>query len=171
MEILILGVLLVALMVYVSTRIKKSAAQAFEAETIDAGEFTIVKPEGFLNPIDDKSAFAFEAYSKDFGKGENMENVRQAQAFVSVSKAGNLAEAGARAKKEAGEILSEESGGQICTIKSRETLENASAYNFYKIAASEKNKNIYELKITVLEDFLDDYQNRVDEMLESFRLK
>jgi hypothetical protein len=36
MEILIPGLILVALMVYVSTRIKRAAARAFEPENVDA---------------------------------------------------------------------------------------------------------------------------------------
>ena len=57
MEILIIGSLIVALMVYASTKIKRSAAQAFEEETIETDEFYLVKPEGFLNPIGNASEF------------------------------------------------------------------------------------------------------------------
>ena len=144
MEILIIGAVLVALMAYASTKIKKSAARAFESETIETDEFIIVKPEGFINPINDKSRFAFEAYSKDFGK-DGAENTRQAEIFVSVF-----------SKQD---------------FKANETVENETAYNFYKVIESEKLNKVYELKISVLKDFLADYQKRVDETLESFRLK
>ena len=79
MEIFIVGVMVVALMVYVSTRIKKSAAQAYEPETIDAEDFTINKPAGFINPVNDDSAFVFEAFTKDFGTDE-AKDFRQARA-------------------------------------------------------------------------------------------
>src|SRR6185436_16743158 len=69
MEILIPGLALVALMVYVSTRIKRSAAKAFDQEVVETDEFTITKPEGLFIPTD-ATDLAFAAYSKDFGTGE-----------------------------------------------------------------------------------------------------
>lgn len=160
----------VVILFYISSRVKKAAKLAFESETIETDEFTIVKPEGFINPINDEPEFAFEAYSKEFAEGD-AGNLRRAQAFISVFSDKNLTDACAHLKKNAGEILSEDVSGRICLIKSLETLENASAYNFYKIIESKEHQKIYELKITVLQEFSDDYQNRVDEMLESFRLK
>jgi hypothetical protein len=83
MEILIVGVIFVALMVYVSTKIKKSAASAFEQELIEKEDFKLIKPEGFISPIDENSDFAFEAYTKEFGKNE-ADEFRQAQANLLV---------------------------------------------------------------------------------------
>lgn len=158
-----------AALFYISSRVKKAARLAFESETIETDEFVIVKPEGFINPINTESDFAFEAYSKDFGTGENAENLRQAEIFVRVfdNKSFNAV---CEEAKGTGEILPE-SDGKICLIKSEETLENVSAYKFYKIIGSENGKKVYELKISVLQDFLAEYQNRIDETLESFRLK
>src|SRR5215207_2112880 len=77
MELLIPGLILVALMVWVSTRIKKNAAAAFDAETVENGEFSIRKPEGFLHVLNDDSGLAFRSYSKEFGKVGNRD-VRRA---------------------------------------------------------------------------------------------
>lgn len=77
MELLIPGLILVALMVWASTRIKRNAAAAFDAETVETEEFSIRKPEGFLHVLNDDSGLAFRSYSKDFGKVGNKE-VRQA---------------------------------------------------------------------------------------------
>lgn len=66
MEILISGLIIVALMAYVSTRIKRSAAAAFEAETIEGEGFTIDKPAGFLHNLNADPKYVFEAYSKEF---------------------------------------------------------------------------------------------------------
>lgn len=85
MELLIPGLILVALMIYASTRIKRSAAHAFEAETVETDDFVIQKPDGFLNVINGDPKFAFEAYSKDFG-GNGAENIRLATANVVVKK-------------------------------------------------------------------------------------
>lgn len=68
MELLIPGLILVALMVWASTRIKKNAAAAFDAETVEMDEFTIRKPAGFLHVLNDESGLAFRSYSKEFGK-------------------------------------------------------------------------------------------------------
>jgi len=66
MELLIPGLILVALMVYASTRIKRTAAAAFEAETVETDDFIIQKPGGFLNNLNGDPKYIFEAYSKDF---------------------------------------------------------------------------------------------------------
>ncbi len=158
-----------AALFYISSRVKKAARLAFESETIETDEFVIVKPEGFINPVNNESGYAFEAYSKDFGTGEDAENMNQAEIFVSVfdDKSFNAV---CEEAKNTGEILPE-SDDEICLIKSEETIENVSAYKFYKIIGSENGKKVYELKISVLQDFLAEYQNRIDETLKSFQLR
>jgi hypothetical protein len=175
---IIVLVIFVVVLLSVSSLVRRAAKLAFESETVETDEFSIVKPEGFISPVNDKSGYAFEAYSKDYGEGKAAGNLRQAQAFVSVSKDADFADACGRAKQNAGEILSEEIAGKICLIKGEdapvtdeETLENASAYNFYKIIGDDARQKVYELKISVLHKFLAEYQSRVDEMLNSFRLK
>ena len=66
---IILGLILVALMVWASTKIKKTAADAFEPEFIETDAYSLQKPEGFLHVIGDET-HEFMAYSKDFGKGD-----------------------------------------------------------------------------------------------------
>jgi hypothetical protein len=71
MEILIIGLIIVALMAYTSTKIKKAAREAFEPETVSGEGYSIAKPEGYMLPgRDDKDAFEFEIVSKEFGSGE-----------------------------------------------------------------------------------------------------
>src|SRR5687767_13384680 len=84
MEILIPGLILVALMIYASTRIKKSAAMAFESETVETEAFVIVKPTGFLNVIGGDPRYAFEAYTKDFGPG-SLSDIRKATAHIAAN--------------------------------------------------------------------------------------
>ena len=55
-------------MVWASTRIKKTAAAAFEAETVETDDFVIKKSDGFLNVINGDPKYAFEAYSKEIGR-------------------------------------------------------------------------------------------------------
>jgi hypothetical protein len=170
MEIFFVGSLIVALMIYASTKIKKSVARAFESEIVETDEFIIDKPEGFLSVIDDESKFAFEAYSKDFGTGD-ADGTRQARVYINAFSGANFTERCAETKKNAGEILTEEINENVCLIKSEENREEFPAYNFYKIVAGKTNRKIYELKISVLQNYLNDFQTRVDELLKSFRLK
>ncbi len=106
MEILIVGIALVALMVFVSTKIKKSAASAFEREVIDKKDFTIIKPEGLINPLNENSEFAFEAYSKEFGKND-AEEFNQMSAHLKIISQASFEETCENTKKSVSEILSE----------------------------------------------------------------
>jgi hypothetical protein len=70
MEFVIPGLILVAVMVYVSTRIKRSAAEAYEAETVATELFSIRKPDGFVAIAVPEPPLLFQAHTKDFGTGE-----------------------------------------------------------------------------------------------------
>jgi hypothetical protein len=150
MEILIVGVILVALMAYVSTRIKRSAAEAFERERIETDDFTLVKPDGFLHPLNSDSVdYAFEAYSKEFGRSDETAKLRQARAVVKVY-----------------DVFD----GKIGSVVEEEavTEKGAAIKKFRKVL---KNGKFYELEISVLKEHRDEYAGRVEEMLESFNLK
>ena len=75
MEIWIIGGAIVGLMIYASTRIKRNAALAFAEEPIDTDEFSLVKPEGFLNPVENDEYLAFYAYSKEYGEEDKAEKL------------------------------------------------------------------------------------------------
>src|SRR5688572_20065083 len=76
MELLIPGLILVALMVWASTKIKKTAADAFEAERIQTSDYELDKPAEFLHVLGDPD-HEFFAYSKEMGEGES-NSVRRA---------------------------------------------------------------------------------------------
>src|SRR5687768_9390305 len=99
MEIFIIGGAIVALMVYVSTRIKKSAAAAYDREIIETEEFRIVKPKGFMHPLRENSEFAFEAFSEDYGDGE-LRNFWQSNAELLVHSNKKFKDVCAEAKKD-----------------------------------------------------------------------
>src|SRR5215218_10285538 len=88
MELLIPGLLLVALMVWASTKIKKTAADAFEAEFIETENYSLQKPDGFLHVIGDEE-HELRAYSKEFGKGDNT-GIRQATIEIDVFRGSDL---------------------------------------------------------------------------------
>ena len=82
MELLIPGLVLVALMVYASTRLKKATARALEAEDVETDEFSITKPAGFINVVSPDDGLLFRAYTKEFA--DDAPNFPKAEATVTV---------------------------------------------------------------------------------------
>lgn len=168
MEILIIGIAIVALMAYVSTRIKKSAADAYLRETIDAPEFALVKPEGFLNPIDAKEGLAFYAYSKDYGI-ENTAKFRQSEIKLRVYEIDNFREIIVNAKKLADKVLSEKNEGDVFLLKTENTEGKVLLEKQHKFIS--KNGKVYELEIKTLQETREAYTQRIAETFDSFTVK
>ncbi len=169
MEILIIGIIIVALMVYTSTRIKRSAAQAFEEETIETDDFFLVKPAGFLNPIRDESEFAFEAYSKDYGE-EDSEKLRQAHTVLKVFTDRKFTEVCKDAKRSVDKVLSEEKFGKGTLLLKGEKAEKTVETEIYHKIIEDEQK-IYDLQVTVLGETREVYKERINKLIESFRVK
>lgn len=172
MEIFIVGLVVVALMVYASTKIKKSAAQAFEREEVEAEDFSITKSEGFLHPLNQDSPLAFEAYSKDLGQNDAS---KFNQSWVALR------------------VISHSDFKTVCggvkasvdKITSKNYIENQKTYlyetarrekdveilGFWKIVESRERRKIYELKVSVLKAYEEEYAARASEMIESFTVK
>lgn len=176
MEIFIVGGIVVVIMVIVSTQIKKSAARAFEREIIETEDFAIVKPEGFINPLREDSKYAFEAYSKEFGENDER-NTWRAQIYLTVAAGLKIAAICEAAKLESDKILSEKilknsiSDEKICLIESEKIEEEIEFYEFRKIVESENKQKTYDLRISVLKSFRDQFSDRINELENSFRLK
>ncbi len=176
MEILIFGGVLVALMVLVSTKIKKSAARAFESEIIETENFRLIKPTGFVHPLREESNYAFEAYSKGFGE-KNERNIWRAQVYLTASEKVDFKSVCKEAKKEDGEILSEKvlkdvaDSENICLIEKEISKDDTEFFEFRKIVESRKQKKIYDLKVQVLKSFRSEFIGKVDELMSSFQLK
>jgi len=166
--ILIPGLILVALMVYVSTRIKKTAAAAFDAETIETDEFIIQKPEGFLHKLNGDPKYVFEAYSKEHSKV----NDRRRLAFVSITRVENTS-----LEKVASDVLQDAElvadGSQIIAERPYRLLtlnrghEGQDAEMLYKLG--EKNGNVYKLEIASLDGACG--SGWAETFLNSFRVK
>ena len=148
MEILIIGIILVALMAYASTKIKKSAQAAYEAEVFENEGFTVKKPDGFIIPFNEKSPYAFEAYSKDFGDDE-ARKFNQCWAVVSVKNG---------FKKNS-------------SIKSKKNEKNVLIQLFTKTLGNKKLNKTYELEISLLDEYKEQYAEKIEAMLSSFALK
>lgn len=168
MEILIPGLILVALMVYASTRIKKTAAKAFDAETIETDEFVIQKPDGFLSVIGGDPQYAFESYSKELG-GAGAEDFRKGTAKLRIFDNGNRT-----TLPNADETLVSDVNKVIGDTRYRiiETLRNDKGVDLrvsYKTAA--KNGKVYALEIVVLAETTAEFTRNIETMLDSFQVK
>lgn len=174
MEIFIVGLAVVALMVYVSTQIKKSAAAAYEPENIETEEFKIYKPEGFIYPLNDDSGLAFVANSKEWGKNE-AGKFRQAKAAARTISNSDFKTVCETAKKSVGKIVSKRyvenaPDGQRIFLLEGETFEDSiKIMTFWKIV--ENKQKIYELKAAVIEAYADEFADKLKEMVASFTVK
>ncbi len=148
MEILIIGILVVALMAFVSTKIKKSAREAYELEVFENREFTVTKPEGFIIPFNENSPHLFEAYSKDFGD-DDARKFNQCWAIVDVKNS---------FKKDS-------------STKSKTNENDVLILTFTKTLGDKQANKTYELKISLLDEHKEQYTEKVEAMLNSFALK
>ena len=168
MELLIPGLLLVALMVWASTRIKKTAAAAFDAETIETDEYIIQKPEGFLHNLNGDPKYIFEAYSKEYSKAndklragtatlQRIENSTLKAVASEMLQAKEMVDNGT-------EILGEDRYRNFESLKSSDGVETARSFKL-----AEKKGKVYKLELTAL----DDNQNSqwVETFSDSFRVK
>ena len=170
MEILIAGLILVAFMAYASTRIKRSAAKAFEAETVETEQFVIQKPDGFLNVINGDLQFAFEAYSKEFGTGD-ASAIRMGTATIKISDAGSdpavsIKESGTHIASDIKEVIGEK---HYRLIEGKRVNKATDLRVLYKMAES-KGKT-FVLEITTLPEAPDEFSRKIESMLDSFEIK
>lgn len=167
MEILIPGLIIVALMVYASTRIKRNAAAAFDPEAIETDDLVIQKPEGFLHNLNGDPKFAFEAYSKDFS--EEHPKMRAGLARIELLAGTSLGEAEEkiRASGECVEELHEVIDSRpYRVLEMRKQVDDAEAYVSYKLA--ESGGRVAMLEVISLDERSPAW---VETFIDSFRVK
>jgi hypothetical protein len=174
MEIFIIGGIVVALMVYVSTRIKRSAAAAFEPEFIEKEDFTVEKPEGFLFPLREPADFPFEAYSKLFGE-RSTRNIWRARARLRIHEGRMLddllsdAESGESFTSK--EISETTSSRRELNSRSERTDDEVPFAVYRRIVECADRDKTYEFRATMLGDHEEEYAARAKEMLASLRIR
>ena len=169
MELLIPGLILVGLMIYVSTRIKRSAAGAYEKETVETEEFSITKPEGFIVIDSDEPNVIFAAYSKEYGTGD-ADAIRRVTAKLRVWADRSVAAVRDDAAEGATKIVDEQhlSDGSVI-LETLSQLDGVQLENEYRIA--QRNERTYEFSVAALSETKVDDQKAIDELLASFELK
>lgn len=172
MELLIPGLILVGLMVYLSTKIKKSAAEAFEPEVIETDEYRFEKARGFLHPLNNENAFDLEAYTKEFGE-DDARRIRQARGELTINDNATFAEVLKSAKGAVGKVTNEENIKQdehrICLIDAEGTEKGVEMLILHKII--DGGAKVYDLRFALIDDFKDDFIDRVEGMRTRFTLK
>lgn len=171
MELLIPGLILVALMVYASTRIKKTAAAAFEPETVETGNFTFEKPEGLLLILNGDPSFDAEGYSKEYGEGEES-SLRQIRFSVSRTQGAPPEAVGKRVTTGA-DIVSRETevvgGTKFVVIEALKSNDGKTEREFHKIGSA--NGSVFDLCVTALAEPDAAARRKIDQMISSFTLK
>lgn len=171
MEFVIPGLILVALMVYASTKIKRRAAEAFEPENIDSELFTIEKPDGFLNVLNLDPSLKLDIYSKEYGNDE-ASGFRAARVELRVYPKRTLSYA-TKALEESTKVtskISEVIDGKKYVVLEAESVEKGIVFReMYKL--TEKGGSVFELKLKCLEDADRDITAKAEQMLVSFEVK
>ncbi len=171
LAILIPGLIIVALMVWASTRIKRIAAAAFEAETIETNDFIIQKPDGFLHNLNGDPKYTFETYSKEFGVDAT--DIRQGRVRLTIRDDVGMqqiiigfADDGDEIVDDVTEIIGptryrlieakrDENGHDLCVT--------------YKIV--EKGSQVYMLETIRLAETSDEFARKIEAFANSFELK
>ncbi len=167
MELLIPGLILVALMVWASTKIKKRAADAFEAEFIETDTYSLQKPEGFLHVIGDPG-HEFRAYSKEFGEEPNA-GVRQATIEIDVFQDNDLAGVRDLIERSAAVTKIRAEGPDACELETEETANEIGVDAVYKLVV--RDNVVYRLRFAVLREHAEDYLRKMEETLDSFTVR
>lgn len=163
MELLIPGLILVAVMAYLSTRIKKRAADAFNAETIGNERYSFEKPEGFLHVVGDKQ-HEFMAYSSEFGEDDDS-RFRRATIELDVLPGTDVASV-----TEAICEAAENSNVRPENIIEADEWANETEFRaVYKLI--ECDSSVYRLRFAVLAEHFAAYSSRIDDTIESFVIK
>lgn len=158
-------------MVYASTRIKRVAAEAFEAESIEKDSFTIEKPVGFLNVIEPRSPLLLEGYTKEFGV-EDRSDIKQAKYEIKLRSHTNVKQlvkeitSDKRVINNSTIVVNEKKYQQIAIENERSGINNIDHYRL-----TETEGGVLQLKIVMLDEVSDEVNNGVEMMLSSFRLK
>lgn len=168
MELLIPGLIIVALMVYASTRIKRSAAAAFEAEEIETDEFFIQKSEGFLHNLNGDPKYLFEAYSKEFSKADD----KRRAGTATISKIANarldvIAKEIAVRSKAHDEINEVIDGQKYRLLTASNDDGELKIETLFKLA--EKDGSVYKLEVVALDEMAN--EPWVETFMDSFRVK
>lgn len=166
----------IALLLFISSKIRKAASAAYEPEQIERENFRIYKPEGYLNPVEYTEKTPFEAYTREVGE-RAAGRLKKSLVKLTVSDGLNFDNLRREIKKDAQEFVSTEfdehapEGQRICVIETKkENDDEVKTVILNKIVESRRQKKTYNLEISILEQAEDEYEDRINRMLNSFKV-
>lgn len=169
-DILIFGLILVALMVYASTKIKKVAAKAYAPETVETDDFRITKPEGFLSVISPADGRAFHAYSREFGEAEAA-GIRRTEATIRIIENAAASDVAADLKASAPTVIRESSDedGRSITLEIGDEINDVPVFRLYRMIAN--GSRVVRLQIDTPVDYRDEFDIAIREFRDTFEVK
>ncbi|MFN3419309.1 MAG: hypothetical protein ACK42A_08220 [Pyrinomonadaceae bacterium] len=171
MELLIPGLIIVALMVWASTKIKRISAAAFEPEVIEMPLYSIQKPDGFLHILNDESGLDFRAYSRELETIGRLD-YRTATIEVEIFDRKTLEERISEIRAFSKEISVSnylDGGERSAIVRNRRKIDNAEYAETRKIIT--RDGRLIELRVAVLEDRAEDFSAKVEQIIEGFTMK
>lgn len=159
-------------MVWASTRIKRNAAAAFEAETVDNEHFAIRKPDGFLHVLNDDSGLAFRSYSKEFGKVGDRD-VRRATIEIERNVGTTVDEMKRKIETQAESVSSFETyldGGEKAAWLITTDIVDGGEFEVSRKLVT-RGKDVWDARGTVLSDHRDEFAEYIEAALDSVRVK
>ncbi len=165
----------IALLLFISSKIRNAANAAYEPEKIERENFRIFKPEGYLNPVEWTESIPFEAYTRELGERSAG---RLRKSLVKLTAADSLKFDSLRneIKKDAQTFVSTvfdenaPEGQRICLIETKKEDNEIVTVFFNKLVESRPQKKTFNLEISILENYRDEFEERIDRMLESFKV-
>ncbi len=169
-DILIFGLILVALMVYASARIKKAAAEAYASETVETNDFRITKPEGFLSVISPADGLVFHAYSREFGEAEAA-GIRRTEAAIRIIENASASDVAGNLKAAALKVIRESSdeSDQSITLEIVDEVNDVPVFRSYKLI--ENGSRVVQLQIDTPVAYRDEFDIGVREFRDTFEVK
>lgn len=159
---------MVALMVYVSTRIKKSAAAAYGREIIQTDTYSFTKPAGLICPIDRILKDSCLVHSKNFGETESTESLYQLEGLLTAQ---NKSFESLKAEAESeGSFAKEECGSGAVVLRGLAT-ESGVEFKMFRRLQTSSNGLVFDFSVKVLCEALEEFQSKADEMVSSFTVK
>ena len=165
----------IALLLFVSSKIRNAADAAYEPEKVERENFQIFKPEGYLNPVEWTESIPFEAYTRELGE-RKAGRLRKSLVKLTVSdglKFDNLRkEIKANAQTFVSTVFDENApdGQKICLIETKKEDNEVITVFFNKIVESRPKKKTFNLEISILENYRDEFDERINRMLDSFKV-
>lgn len=169
-DILIVGLVLVALMVYASTKIKKAAAEAYAPEIIETDDFRISKPSGFLSVASPEDGLAFRAYSKEYGEAE-ASKFRRTEASIRVMENTDVSDIADTVKQSSGTLIRENTAHdeREITLETEDEVNDILIHRSYKMIQAAAN--VIQLQITTPIAYRDEFDIAIREFKNSFEVR